>query len=82
MPRSIKPTPAKQSRKPEDKAGQTKVLAVNGSRQATLARTNPKVAVVRFTQEESPANRVWCNASMPNVQPGYRWPHLATPPRG
>ncbi len=82
MPRSIKPTPAKQSRKPEDKAGQTKVLAVNGSRQATLARTDPKLTVVRCGPDEAPANRVWCNASMPNAAPGYRWPHLATPPRG
>lgn len=61
---------------------QPKVLAVNGSRHATLARTDPKLTLVRFTEEETPATRVWCNASMPNVQPGYRWPHLATPPRG
>lgn len=61
---------------------QPKVLAVNGSRHATLARTDRKLTFVRFTEDEAPANRVWCNASMPNVQPGYRWPHLATPPRG
>ncbi len=60
---------------------QPTVLAVNGSRHATLARPNPKVAVVRFTQDEAPANRVWCNASMPNAVPGYQWPHLKSPPR-
>lgn len=61
---------------------QPKVLAVNGSRHATLERTDLKLTIVRFGDAEAPATRVWCNASMPNVQPGYRWPHLATPPRG
>lgn len=50
-------------------------------RRVTTARTDPKPTIVRFGPDEAPLHRIVCNASMPNAQPGYRWPHLTTPAR-
>lgn len=82
MSTSIKSSAKKRARKPEAATEETKVLAINGKFYKSLARCETPLPVYRFGPDEAPLYSQIRNASMPNAQVGYAWPHLAARPRG
>jgi hypothetical protein len=58
----------------------TKTIGINGRKYATLAPA--KLVQTNCERFKPHASAPITNAGMPNAEPGFAWPHLATPPRG